>query len=151
MCIWFLFSKINPRQFVFCWSNNNIHRRRVVVGSSSGRRSVVSIQIIGLSNIILSESMYRMKYRITNYTRKMANKIGVVVKPSSDPLKKIDVYRNSRKIASVGAAGMNDFPTYIRTRGMVYAKTRRRLYKMRHERDRHQKWSNGWLADKLLW
>jgi hypothetical protein len=22
---------------------------------------------------------------------------------------------------------------------------------MRHERDRHVKWTNGWLADKLLW
>ena len=149
MCIRFFFGKINLRQFVFFRCNNNIHRR--VVGGSSSGRPVVSIRIIGLSNIILSEGMYRMKYRITNYTRKMANKIGVVVKPSSDPLKKIDVYRNSRKIASVGAAGMNDFPTYIRTRGMVYAKTRRRLYKMRHERDRHRKWSNGWLADKLLW
>lgn len=92
-----------------------------------------------------------MKYRITNYTRKMAHKIGVVIKPSTNPEKKIDVFRKSRKIASVGAAGMNDFPTYIRKRGLAYAKTRRRLYKMRHERDRHIKWSNGWLADKLLW
>jgi len=91
------------------------------------------------------------KYHITNYTRKMAKKIGVVVKPSTHPEKKIDVFRHSRKIASVGVAGMNDFPTYIRTRGLAYAKTRRRLYKMRHERDRHTKWSNGWLADKLLW
>jgi hypothetical protein len=91
------------------------------------------------------------KYSITNYTRKMARKIGVVVKPSTNPEKKIDVYRQSHKIASVGAAGMNDFPTYIRKRGLAYAKTRRRLYKMRHERDRHVKWSNGWLADKLLW
>ena len=92
-----------------------------------------------------------MKYRITNYTRKRATQIGVVVKSSTNPAKKIDVFRKSRKIASVGAAGMNDFPTYIRTRGLAYAKTRRRLYKMRHERDRHTKWSNGWLADKLLW
>jgi len=90
-------------------------------------------------------------YPITNYTRKMAKKIGVIVKPSSSPDKKIDVYRKSRKIASVGARGMNDFPTYIRTRGLAYAKTRRRLYKMRHEKDRHIKWSRGWLADKLLW
>jgi len=97
--------------------------------------------------------MYTMpaKYLITNYTRKMARKIGVVVKPSTNPEKKIDVYRGTRKIASVGARGMNDFPTYIRNRGMAFAKTRRRLYKMRHERDRHIKWSNGWLADKLLW
>ena len=90
-------------------------------------------------------------YPITTYTRKMAKKIGVIVKPSTSPDKKIDVYRKARKIASVGARGMNDFPTYIRTRGLTYAKTRRRLYKMRHEKDRHTKWTRGWLADKLLW
>lgn len=90
-------------------------------------------------------------YHITNYTRKRAKQIGVTVKPSTDLNKKIDVFRKNRKIASVGANGMNDFPTYIKTRGISFAKTRRRLYKMRHERDRHVKWTNGWLADKLLW
>jgi len=90
-------------------------------------------------------------YHITNYTRKRAKQIGVTVKPSTDPDKKIDVFRKNRKIASVGANGMNDFPTYIKTRGISFAKTRRRLYKMRHEKDRHVKWTNGWLADKLLW
>ena len=92
-----------------------------------------------------------MTYRITNYTRKQGRKIGVVVKPSTKPDKKIDVFRNGEKIASVGAFGMNDYPTFIRKRGITFAKTRRKLYKRRHERDRHIKWSNGWLADKLLW
>lgn len=90
-------------------------------------------------------------YHITNYTRKSARKLGVVVRPSTNPDKKIDVFRKNHKIASVGAYGMNDFPTYIKTRGLSYAKTRRKLYKIRHEKDRHTKWSNGWLADKLLW
>lgn len=92
-----------------------------------------------------------MKYTITNYTKKQAKRIGVTVKPSTNPEKKIDVFRKTRKIASLGANGMNDFPTYIKKRGLMFAKTRRRLYKMRHEKDRHTKWSNGWLADKLLW
>ena len=96
------------------------------------------------------------KYNITNYTRKQAKKIGVIVKQSRKRDKKIDVYKTTglkkgKLIASVGANGMNDFPTYIKKRGLKYAKTRRRLYKMRHERDRHEKWTNGWLADKLLW
>jgi len=79
--------------------------------------------------------------------------MGVVVKPSTNKTKKIDVYikKTGEKIASVGANGMNDYPTYIQTRGSEYAKTRRRLYRIRHEKDRHVKWSNGWLADKLLW
>jgi len=99
-----------------------------------------------------------MPYHITNYTYKQAKRLGVVVKPSTKKDKKIDVYKTDKKnkktlkkIASVGAAGMNDFPTYIQKRGLTYAKTRRRLYKMRHEKDRHVKWSHGWLADKLLW
>ena len=92
-----------------------------------------------------------MTYRITNYTRKQGRKIDVLVKPSKNPNKKIDVFRNGEKIASVGAFGMNDYPTFIRKRGITFANTRRKLYKQRHERDRHIKWSKGWLADKLLW
>jgi len=90
-------------------------------------------------------------YKITKYTLKKAKKLGVQVKNSTNNTKKIDVYKKGKKIASIGARGMNDFPTYIKKNGINYAKTRRRLYKMRHERDRHAKWSNGWLADKLLW
>jgi len=90
-------------------------------------------------------------YSITNYTRKQAKKLGVSVKPSTNKTKKIDVYKNDKKIASVGAYGMNDYPTYMKKMGIKYAKTRRRLYKIRHDKDRKKKWSHGWLADKLLW
>ena len=99
-----------------------------------------------------------MPYHITNYTYKQAKKIGVVVKPSTNKIKKIDVFIKDKnkqgtmkKIASVGAAGMNDFPTYIQKKGLTFAKTRRRLYKIRHDKDRKTKWTRGWLADKLLW
>jgi len=93
------------------------------------------------------------KYSITNYTKTRAKSYGLFVKPSTNKTKKIDVYKLStnKKIASVGANGMNDFPTYMQKRGKKFAKTRRRLYRIRHETDRHKKWSNGWLADKLLW
>ena len=87
-------------------------------------------------------------YKITNYTLKRAKQLGLIVKPSSNKDKKIDVYK---KVATIGAKGMNDYPTYIKKNGIQFAKTRRRLYKMRHEKDRHVKNSNGWFADKLLW
>ena len=90
-------------------------------------------------------------YAITPYTHKQAKRLGVSVKPSTNKTKKIDVFKQGKKIASVGANGMNDFPTYVKKYGLTFAKTRRRLYKMRHERDRHVKWSRGWLADNLLW
>lgn len=92
-----------------------------------------------------------MGYNITKYTYKKAKKLNVTVKRSTNKTKKLDVFKEGRKIASIGANGMNDFPTYIQKKGMKYAKTRRRLYRIRHETDRHKKWSNGWLADKLLW
>ena len=98
-----------------------------------------------------------MPYKITAYTYKQAKRLGVIVKPSTDKTKKIDVFRKEgktktmKKIASVGAAGMNDFPTFIQKKGFAFAKTRRRLYKMRHERDRHTKGSRGYYADQLLW
>jgi hypothetical protein len=36
------------------------------------------------------------------------------------------------KIASLGALGMSDYPTYIKTHGIIYARERRRLYYIRH-------------------
>jgi hypothetical protein len=91
------------------------------------------------------------QYHITKYTLNKAKKLGLVIKPSKNKTKKIDVYKRDKKIGTIGARGMNDYPTYILKNGIKYAKTRRRLYRIRHEKDRHIKWSNGWLADKLLW
>ena len=90
-------------------------------------------------------------YSITNYTRERARKIGVTVKPSTSKDKKIDVFKKGEKIASVGAIGYMDYPTFIKEKGLQYANNRRKLYKQRHEKDRHEKWSRGWLADQLLW
>jgi hypothetical protein len=92
-----------------------------------------------------------MPYTITPYTYKQARKYGVKVVPSKNKTKKIDVVRKGRVIASVGARGMNDFPTYMKKCGEMYAKTRRRLYKIRHNKDRKIRGTRGWWADKLLW
>jgi hypothetical protein len=97
-----------------------------------------------------------MPYRITNYTKAQAKKLGVSVKPSSVKGKKIDVVKGGKKVASVGAIGYNDFPTFqkLEQRGQVpkgTADKRRKLYKTRHDKDRKVKGSNGFWADKLLW
>ena len=110
-----------------------------------------------------------MPYSITKYTYAKAKKLGLVVKQSTNKTKKIDVYkqRNNKKnnkrnnnkktentlikVASIGAAGMNDYPTYMKKKGIQYAKTRRRLYKIRHQKDRTHKGTPGWYADILLW
>lgn len=92
-----------------------------------------------------------MSYKILPHTLKQAKQIGVDVKPSTKANKKIDVYKAGKLIASVGATGYKDYPTYLDEKGKEYADERRRLYKIRHKKDIEKLWSNGWLADKLLW
>jgi len=93
-----------------------------------------------------------MAYRITSYTRDRAKALGVTVKPSTVKGKKIDVFnKKGEKLASVGAIGYGDYPTFVRTKGLDYAESRRHMYKIRHEKDRHKAGSAGFYADKLLW
>jgi len=97
-----------------------------------------------------------MAYKIFPYSLEQAKKINVIIKPSTNSLKKIDVFKNGIKVASVGAIGMNDYPTYMQLekKGLVekgHAKKRRELYKKRHEKDRKITGSAGWYADKILW
>jgi len=93
-----------------------------------------------------------MAYSITKYTRDKAKKLGVVVKPSSVKGKKIDVFnKKGEKLASIGALGMGDYPTFMREKGKDYANVRRRLYKDRHKKDRHKRGTAGYYADQLLW
>jgi len=90
-------------------------------------------------------------YQITNYTKEKANELGVKVVNSKNPKKKIDVFKDGKKVASIGAIGYNDYPTYMKTRGKEYAGKRRALYKIRHSKDMNVVGSNGYYANKLLW
>jgi hypothetical protein len=97
-----------------------------------------------------------MAYKILPYSYNKAKGLGVEIKPSKNLLKKIDVFKNGKKVASIGARGMNDYPTYLQKekKGYYekgYANKRRKLYKERHEKDRHVVGSAGYYADKILW
>jgi len=97
-----------------------------------------------------------MPYRITDYTKNRAKFIGVTVRPSKVKGKKIDVYLNGVKVASVGALGYPDYPTWMKleAQGKVpkgTADARRRNYKSRHQGNRLKKGSAGYYADQLLW
>lgn len=92
-----------------------------------------------------------MSYKILPYTFKQAKSIGVDVKPSTKKGKKIDVYKDGKLIASVGAIGYMDYPSHLAEKGKEYADERKRLYKIRHRKDIADVGSNGWYADKLLW
>ena len=90
------------------------------------------------------------RYTISSYTRKRARALGVDVRPSTRKNKKIDVFRNNIKVASIGALGYSDFTTYSR-KSKSKANERRRLYHIRHKKDSAKKGSPGYYAAKLLW
>jgi hypothetical protein len=93
-----------------------------------------------------------MKYEIKSYTKRKAAALGVTVKPSTVSGKKIDVFnKKGEKIASIGALGMGDYPTFMAKYGKEEAEKHRKAYKARHEKDRHVRGSNGYYADQLLW
>jgi hypothetical protein len=90
-------------------------------------------------------------YRIRSYSYAQAKKIGVEIRPSKRRGKKIDVFKNGKKVASIGAVGYMDYPTYLAKYGQRYANERRRLYKKRHSTNRRVVGSAGYYADKILW
>jgi len=91
-----------------------------------------------------------MPYQISSYTKSKAKQIGVTVRPSTRKGKKIDVFKNGKKVASVGALGYNDFTTFSR-KSKSKANERRRLYHIRHKKDEKRVGSPGYYAAKLLW
>ena len=92
------------------------------------------------------------KYRIYPATYDVAQKLGVIIKPSQKKNKKIDVYDLSGKyLVSVGDSRYMDYHMYLRNSSVDYANERRKLYKLRHAADRKVKYSPGWFADRLLW
>jgi len=88
---------------------------------------------------------------ISKYSRDKAKSLGVDIKPSTKKGKKIDVFKNGKLVASIGAKGYKDYPTYLAENGKEEAEKRRKLYKMRHEKDRHSPGTPGYYADKILW
>ena len=91
-----------------------------------------------------------MSYTITEHTRRQARKLGVTVKRSLRKGKKIAVFRGDKKLADVGAIGYGDYGTNLK-KDKKYADERRRLYKIRHSKDRHKVGTPSYWADKLLW
>ena len=90
-------------------------------------------------------------YEITKYSFDKAKQLGVTIKPSKNKNKKLDVFKNGDKVASIGASGMGDYPTYIKTRGQEFADERRRLFKARFKKTSNVKDSAAYFADRILW
>ena len=88
-------------------------------------------------------------YEITEYTKKKAKELNVLVSPSKRKHKKLDVFDSKGTyITSVGDSRYSDYPTYVKTMGKGYADERRKLYIQRHINDTGKA---GYYALKLLW
>jgi hypothetical protein len=83
-------------------------------------------------------------YRITKYSLEQAKKLGVQIKPSTVKNKKIDVFKDGKKVASIGDIRYGDFAT-------TQDKERRRLYRIRHKGEEKKIGSPGYYAWFLLW
>ena len=102
-----------------------------------------------------------MAYSITTYTKNRARQLGVIVKSSTNKGKKLDVFKKVKhkttgemkllKVASIGALGMNDYPTFMKTKGLEFANKRRKAYRSRMAKNIAVVGSAGYYAGKLLW
>lgn len=88
-------------------------------------------------------------YKIKKYSFDKARKLGVFIEASKTDNYKIDVFdKDLNYITSIGDKSYSDYPTYIETHGLEFAKNRRRLYKLRHKND---KTGRGYFAMNILW
>jgi hypothetical protein len=91
-------------------------------------------------------------YKITPYSYEQAKKLGVKIKSSTNPKKKIDIFDfNNQFILSIGAKDYKDYPTYIDEKGLDYANERKRLYRIRHNKDLDKLGTAGYYANMILW
>lgn len=74
-----------------------------------------------------------------------------MIKPSTNPKKKLDVFDDGKKVASIGDINFSDYPSYLKKDGKAVAEERRRLYHLRHKKDSSKKGTPGWFASVLLW
>lgn len=73
-----------------------------------------------------------------------AKQLGVTVKPSTVKHKKLDVYKGNKKITSIGDIRYSDYLQHG-------DEQRRKMYKVRHQKNRNVKGSAGYYADRILW
>ena len=100
-----------------------------------------------------------MPYRIKALQFSKAKTLGVTIKPSTKPLKKLDVYKGGKKVASIGGirpSGVpyGDYATYIKSHGKAFADKKRAAYLKRHAKEPKCKKGQrtpSYYADKILW
>ena len=90
------------------------------------------------------------KFEIRSHHREAARRLGVQIKPSSVPGKKLDVFKGGQKVASIGAKGYWDYASYKALQPDI-ANDRRRAYRQRHADERLRRGTPGFYAYYILW
>jgi hypothetical protein len=85
-----------------------------------------------------------MTYKISQYSLDRAKKLGVTIQPSKVKNKKIDVFKDGIKVASIGDIRYTDYAT-------TGNKEQRRRFKLRFDKSRKVVGSNSYWSDKILW
>ena len=75
-----------------------------------------------------------------------------MIKSSENENKKIDVHDNNNEfLNSIRDMKYNDYDSYIKLYGLIYADRRRCLCISRHKKRNHQINSKQYFAAKILW
>ena len=91
-----------------------------------------------------------MSYKIKSRQLKNAKKLGVTIKSSNLKTKKLDVFKDDKKIVSIGSLPYTDYSTML-LKNKDLAEKKRKAYKARHEKNRKKIGSAGYYADRILW
>ena len=95
-----------------------------------------------------------MSYEIKDIQKQKAEKLKVEIKPSTNKKKKLDVFKDGEKVASIGAIGYKDYGTYLEELPKKDADKKRKNYIARHKKEpkmKDGKRTNSYYADKILW
>ena len=87
-------------------------------------------------------------YEISGYSYKKARKLNVEIFSATNPAKKIDVYKDGYKVATIGDIDYYDYPSYLKLYGKDVANEHKRLYHIRHKNDTGLA---GYYSKELLW
>jgi hypothetical protein len=90
-----------------------------------------------------------MAYTILKRTYDNAKKLNVEIKRSKNKDKKLDVFKNGKKLATIGDSDYLDYASYIDTKGLKYANVRKKIYIIHHKDDMNK--GNGYYSKRLLW
>ena len=98
-------------------------------------------------------------YSIKTLQKTKAKNLGVTIKQSTNKLKKLDVFKDGKKVASIGAMypdgrPYNDYATYLQKLTKPEADKKRKNYLARHKNEpkmKDGKRTPSYYADKILW